>query len=154
MTAVPLTRTRARGTTRRRAGIVLRPLVVFTLAVVLAFFAMIYSRISLDRTAFELHTIEQGLAAQDRIHWDLRLELARLQDPLRITEAAAETVAPLIAVDIDPEHRRTLAHALVGLAEAASLHLVGLGEAFDPDEIAGEISALAWAGLRATHRVG
>jgi len=72
----------------------------------------------------------------------------------RITEAAAETVAPLIAVDIDPEHRRTLAHALVGLAEAASLHLVGLGEAFDPDEIAGEISALAWAGLRATHRVG
>lgn len=90
MTAVPLSRTRARGTTRRRAGLVLRPLVVFTLAVVLAFFAMIYSRISLDRTAFELHSIEQNLAAQDRIHWDLRLELARLQDPLRITAAAAE----------------------------------------------------------------
>jgi AcrR family transcriptional regulator len=71
----------------------------------------------------------------------------------RITEAAADTVAPLIAVDIDPEHRRTLAHALVGLAEGASRRLVGLGEAFEPDEIAQEVSALAWAGLRATHRV-
>jgi AcrR family transcriptional regulator len=71
----------------------------------------------------------------------------------QITEAAAETIAPLIAVDIDPEHRRTLAHGLVGLAEGASLQLVGLGQAFDPDEIAREVSALAWAGLRATHRV-
>ena len=71
----------------------------------------------------------------------------------RITEAAAETVAPLIDVDIDPEHRRTLAHALVGLAEGASRRLVGLGQAFEPDAIASEVSALAWAGLRATHRV-
>jgi cell division protein FtsL len=63
--------------------------VVFTLAVILAFFAMIYSRISLDRTAFELQGIESELATQERIHWDLRLELARLQDPRRITEAAA-----------------------------------------------------------------
>jgi AcrR family transcriptional regulator len=70
----------------------------------------------------------------------------------RITDAAATTVAPMIAVDIDPEHRRTLAHALVGLAEGASRRLVGLGKAFDPDEVAREVSALAWAGLRATHR--
>lgn len=75
----------------RRVGIrpVLRPLVFFTMAVVLVFFTMIYSRISLDRTAFELHGIEQGLAEQERLHWDLRLELARLQDPVRITDAAA-----------------------------------------------------------------
>ncbi len=71
----------------------------------------------------------------------------------RITEAAAEAIAPLIAVDIDPEHRRTLAHGLVGLAEGASRRLVGLGEAFDPDEIAAEVGALAWAGLRAVHPV-
>ncbi len=71
----------------------------------------------------------------------------------RITEEAADAIAPLIAVDIDPEHRRTLAHALVGLAEGASRRLVGLGEAFDPDEIAREVSALAWAGLRAVHPV-
>jgi hypothetical protein len=42
-----------------------------------------------------------------------------------------------------------LAHALVGLAEGASRRLVELGDEFDPDEIAAEVSALAWAGLRA-----
>ena len=70
----------------------------------------------------------------------------------RITADAADAIAPLIAVDIDPEHRHTLAHALVGLAEGASRRLVGLGQDFDADEVAREVSALAWAGLRATHR--
>ena len=70
----------------------------------------------------------------------------------RITDDAAAAVAPMIEVDIDPEHRRTLAHALVGLAEGASRRLVELGEHFDPDEIAREVSGLAWAGLRAVHR--
>jgi AcrR family transcriptional regulator len=70
----------------------------------------------------------------------------------RITSAAADAVAPLIAVDIDPEHRRTLAHALVGLAEGASRRLVERGEDFDPDEIARVVSSLAWAGLRAVSR--
>jgi AcrR family transcriptional regulator len=69
----------------------------------------------------------------------------------RITDAAAAAVAPLIEVDIDPERRRTLAHAIVGLAEGASRRLVELGEHFDPDEIAREVSSLAWAGLRAVH---
>lgn len=70
----------------------------------------------------------------------------------RINEEAAAAIAPLITVDIDQQHRTTLAHALVGLAEGASRRLVGLGEAFDPDEIADAVSALAWAGLRATPR--
>jgi AcrR family transcriptional regulator len=67
----------------------------------------------------------------------------------RITNDAAATIAPLISVDLEPEHRTTLAHALVGLAEGASRRLVGLGERFDPDLIAREVSDLAWAGLRA-----
>lgn len=67
----------------------------------------------------------------------------------RITSEAADAIAPLIAVDIDESHRRTLAHALVGLAEGASRRLVELGDEFDPDAIATEVSALAWAGLRA-----
>ena len=71
----------------------------------------------------------------------------------RITAASADAIAPLIAVDIDAEHRKTVAHALVGLAEGASRRLVELGDAFDPDEIASEVSALAWAGLRAVQRV-
>ena len=69
----------------------------------------------------------------------------------RITNDAAATIAPLITIDIEPEHRTTLAHALVGLAEGASRRLVGLGQSFDPDEIASEVSALAWAGLRAVN---
>ena len=71
----------------------------------------------------------------------------------RITDDVASAIAPLIAVDIDVEHRQTLAHALVGLAEGASRRLVGLGEQFEPDEIARVVSGLAWAGLRAAHRV-
>ena len=72
----------------------------------------------------------------------------------RITDEAAAAIAPLIAVDIDPAHRDTLAHALVGLAEGASRRLVGIGEQFDPDEVASEVSGLAWAGLRAVQRTG
>ena len=70
-----------------------------------------------------------------------------------VTDEAADAIAPLIAVDIAPEHRRTIAHALVGLAEGASRRLVELGENFDPDEVARQVSDLAWAGLRAVHRV-
>jgi AcrR family transcriptional regulator len=66
----------------------------------------------------------------------------------RITDDAAGAIAPLIAVDIDDKQRRTLAHALIGLAEGASRRLVEHGEPFDPDEVATSISQLAWAGLR------
>ena len=62
-------------------------------------------------------------------------------------------VAPLIAADIDDEHRLTLAHALVGLAEGASRRLVERGDDFDPDLIARQVSDLAWAGLRAVRRL-
>ena len=67
----------------------------------------------------------------------------------RITDEAADAIAPLIAVDIGPDYRRTLAHGLIGLAEGASRRLVELGETFDPDELARQVSNLAWAGLRA-----
>jgi AcrR family transcriptional regulator len=67
----------------------------------------------------------------------------------RITDQAADAIAPLIAVDIDPEYRRTLAHGLVGLAEGASRRLVELGEQFEPDALARQVANLAWAGLRA-----
>lgn len=66
----------------------------------------------------------------------------------RFTEASAHAVAPLIAAGIDPEHQLTLAHALVGMSEAASRRLVERGDDFDPDEVAEQLSTLAWAGLR------
>ena len=70
----------------------------------------------------------------------------------RVTNGMVQAVAPLIAADIDDEHRLTLAHALVGLAEGASRRLVERGEQFDPDLIAQQVSDLAWAGLRGVHR--
>ncbi len=72
----------------------------------------------------------------------------------RITAETARAIAPLIAADIDEEHRRTVAHGLVGLAEGVSRHLVERGEHFDPEVLGQQIADLAWAGLRAVHRAG
>lgn len=66
-----------------------------------------------------------------------------------ITADAARAISPLIAVDIDPDHRRTLAQGLVGMAEGVSRYLVERGDSFDPDVLGSQVAALAWAGLRA-----
>lgn len=70
----------------------------------------------------------------------------------RITAEIADAIAPLIAVDIDPDHRRAVAHGLAGLAEGVSRHLVERGAQFDPDVLGRQIADLAWAGLRVVHR--
>jgi AcrR family transcriptional regulator len=71
----------------------------------------------------------------------------------RITAEAAESIAPMIAIDIDPDHQRTAAHALVGIAEGVSRMLIGTGDGFDPDLVARQVADLAWAGLRAVRRI-
>ncbi|MDJ0960199.1 MAG: hypothetical protein QNJ88_06045 [Acidimicrobiia bacterium] len=68
----------------------LRPWIVFTLTVVVAFFGMIYSRISLDRTAFELDELEGRIAEEEARFLELEVEVAQLLDPARIDQAAAE----------------------------------------------------------------
>jgi len=70
----------------------------------------------------------------------------------RVEEAVAEAIAPLIRADIDIEHQRLLATALVGLAESTSRRLVAHGRPFDPERVAGQVADLAWAGLRAVKR--
>ena len=52
------------------------------------FFAMIFLRIALDRSAFELESFERQIASEESRQLDLRLELAQLQDPLRIATEA------------------------------------------------------------------
>ncbi|MBU1226026.1 MAG: hypothetical protein KJ698_02265 [Actinobacteria bacterium] len=59
------------------------------ITVTAAFFLMIWSRIALDQTAFQLQEIESQTASAEARYWDLRLEAARLQAPARIIEAAA-----------------------------------------------------------------
>lgn len=75
------TRTRVRGPR-------LVPLAFYTLLVIALFFAMIYLRIALDRTAFELDTLERQITLEESRQLDLRLDIARLQDPLRISTEA------------------------------------------------------------------
>ncbi len=67
-----------------------RPLVVFTLAAIIALFGMIYGRISLDRNAFELQRLESRIAQEEARYWNLKVESAELMDPVRITGAAEE----------------------------------------------------------------
>jgi AcrR family transcriptional regulator len=68
-----------------------------------------------------------------------------------LTAEAAKAISPLIAIDVDPVHRRVLAQGLVGMAEGVSRYLVELGGDFDPDAIARQVADLAWAGLRSVH---
>jgi AcrR family transcriptional regulator len=70
----------------------------------------------------------------------------------KVTAEAATAIAPLIDAGIDPEHQLTLAHAIVGLSEGASRRLVDRGADFDPEQVAGQLSAFAWAGLRGIHQ--
>ena len=63
-------------------------LLAFT--VVIAFFALVFSRVTLDRSAFVLDDIERRMEIEQTRYWELRLEAARLQSPERIVERAAE----------------------------------------------------------------
>ncbi len=91
----------------------LRGWLLFTLAVVGAFFLLIYSRVALDRSAFELKEIETRIAVEETRYWELQLEVARLQAPARITERAAE-----LGFVYPAEVGRVTAHRTAGAAPA------------------------------------
>jgi AcrR family transcriptional regulator len=63
-------------------------------------------------------------------------------------EQIAELIAGLIDIDVDEEHRRVLAHALVGMAEATSRRLHRADAERDPRRLARWLSEMAWFGLR------
>jgi AcrR family transcriptional regulator len=69
-----------------------------------------------------------------------------------IAESAIDEIATLIAglieIDAEPEHRRVLAHAVVGIAEATSRRLPREGAELDPEVLAGWLAEMAWFGLR------
>lgn len=104
----------------------LRPWALFVAIVVLAFFGLTYSRISLDRSAFVLETLQDQIAAEESLHYDLRVQVAELRDPERIAEAAGElgmvfpgrrvdlAVEPVGGAELDPEYRWAQLRALLG----------------------------------------
>ena len=67
-----------------------RSWVVFAMAVILAFFGLIFSRISLDRSAFVLEDLENEIVEEAARLGELRVEVARLQSPDRISTLADE----------------------------------------------------------------
>ena len=66
----------------------------------------------------------------------------------RTEQAMAEAVAEFITADIDVEHRRLLAHGVVGLAEGTSRLWLHEGSVADPEHLAVRVADFAWAGLR------
>lgn len=97
---------RAASTRAHERGPRILSLSLFVVAVVAIFFAMIFLRISLDETAFELADIEEGIAAQQSRQLDLRYDLAGLKDPQRIV-LEAERIGLVhpdvrLAIALDP----------------------------------------------------
>jgi hypothetical protein len=85
--------------------------VLFAVAVIVAFFGLIYSRISLDRSAFEIQELESQFAVQEDLHWQLRYELAETQDPARLEQEIAQLGL------VYPEERIALSVPVVGVDE-------------------------------------
>ena len=83
----------------------------------------------------------------------------------RVEDAIALAIDPLIAAGLDPEHRRFLAYAVVGMAEGASRQWMAAraeraasNGGLDPvtadveaRRLAGRLADLAWAGLRSVY---
>lgn len=67
----------------------------------------------------------------------------------RVLDESADAISLLIDIEGTPEHRRVLAHALIGIAEATSRDaLTDDGSTLEPALLARWVSELAWFGLR------
>ena len=93
--------------------------------------------VSEDRHGFRL-LFESGIRNDDEFAYAVR----------RVVDNAAESIASLIAIDLDPAHLRTLAHGVVGASEGVARHVVSTGAAFDPNVLGKQVADLLWAGLR------
>jgi AcrR family transcriptional regulator len=72
-----------------------------------------------------------------------------VSEALRVETEIADAIAELIVIDgLDPEHRRLLAYAIVGLAETTSRHWLADDLELDAGQLAQQCADLAWAGLR------
>ena len=70
----------------------------------------------------------------------------------KVEKTAAELIAPLIEAGVDADYQRMVAHALIGMSEGVSRHLINSGQKIDPDTVGEQLASLAWAGLRAVGR--
>jgi AcrR family transcriptional regulator len=104
--------------------------------------------------------VQEGFAVYFRYVSDHRAAVrlifgASLRDDPEFAAAAdatidrfAEFIAGLIAIDAAPEHRRALAYAMVGMADATSRRFADGAGTDDPEALAGWLAEMAWFGLR------
>jgi AcrR family transcriptional regulator len=66
-----------------------------------------------------------------------------------VLDEVADAISMLIEIEGTRAHRRVLAHAVIGIAEATSRDaLSGEENSVEPDVLAGWVAELAWFGLR------
>jgi cell division protein FtsL len=73
--------------TRRRA---VAPWMIVSLVAVVAFLGLGFARTSLDKSAFEMDRLDKAITVQQEMNEQLRLEIARLENPARIAPLAEE----------------------------------------------------------------
>jgi cell division protein FtsL len=95
MTARPLRRTTNDESLRVVSGRklhrpTLAPWAIMALIGVIAFLGLGFARTSLDKSAFELEELNRSIAEQEANNEQLRLEIARLENPARVAPLAEE----------------------------------------------------------------
>lgn len=66
------------------------PWMVMVMIAVIAFLGLGFARTSLDRSAFDLAELNRAIGEQSALNEQLRLEVARLENPARIAPLADE----------------------------------------------------------------
>ena len=66
------------------------PWMIMVIIAVVAFLGLGFARTSLDRSAFELAELNKSIDEQAALNEQLRLDVARLENPARIAPLAAE----------------------------------------------------------------
>ena len=75
---------------RKLQRLTLAPWMIMVIIGVVAFLGLGFARTSLDRSAFELDQLNRSIEEQGAINEQLRLEIARLENPARIAPLAEE----------------------------------------------------------------
>lgn len=83
------------------------PWMIMVVLAVVAFLGLGFARISLDRSAFDLAELDKAIEEQGAVNEQLRVEVARLENPARIAPLADEmglvipTDTNALLVDLD-----------------------------------------------------
>ncbi|REK10094.1 MAG: hypothetical protein DWQ40_13100 [Actinobacteria bacterium] len=88
------------------------PWMIMVIVGITAFLGLVFARTSLDNSAFELAELNAAITQQAEINRELRIEIARLENPARIAPLAeemglvipAETHQLLVDLDRDAPH--------------------------------------------------